>query len=267
MAREYSLDAYTQLLTRARDAGYQFASFLAAPEGTTRLLYLRHDVDYSLSIAVRLAEVNASLGVRGTFFVVLRSDIYNLFSHASLAAVTRIRDLGQWVALHFAFPPELHVTDDQLGAMVVRDYEILSRNIEGVQPVFSWHNPTPDVLQRGLAMATPGLVNAYGPRLFKDIRYCSDSVMRRSPDELERVVTEEAPPFLQMLLHPLFWVIGGSDPVDVLARSWIHIIREREPEMQANVAWAAANPRGISEQALANFSATLLADAIAGAGE
>jgi hypothetical protein len=72
---------------------------------------------------------------------------------------------------------------------------------------------------------------------------------------------------MQILLHPLYWVIGGSDPVDVLARSWIHIIRERAPEMQANAAWAAANPRGISERALAGFSASLLAEAITEPGE
>jgi hypothetical protein len=267
MTREYSIDAYTQLVTRARHAGYEFVSFLRPPAGNQKLLYLRHDVDYSLSIAVRLAEVNAALGVSGTFCVLLRSGIYNLFSPASMEAVRRIRDLGQWVALHFACPATLPASDGELAAMVARDHDTVSRNIEGVQPVFSWHNPTPETLERGLSMATPGLVNAYSRCLFKDIRYCSDSVMRRSPDELEHVITGESPPFMQILLHPLYWVIGGSDPVDVLARSWIHIIRERAPEMQANAAWAAANPRGISERALAGFSASLLAEAITEPGE
>jgi hypothetical protein len=47
----------------------------------------------------------------------------------------------------------------------------------------------------------------------------------------------------------------------------MHIIRDRAPEMQANAAWAAANPRGISERALASFSASLLAEPMTGPGE
>jgi hypothetical protein len=267
MARDFSLDAYREILTRARDAGYEFASFLDAPEENQKRLYLRHDVDYSLSIAARLAGVNQSLDVRGTFFVLLRSDMYNLFSPSSMAAVRSIQDAGQWIALHVVVRAQDAGTDGELAALVKRDYEIVDRHITGVQPAFSWHNPTPELLQRGLQLATPGLVNAYGARLFKDIRYSSDSVMRRSPDELLQTLVAEPARALQLLLHPLYWVIGGRDPVDVLARVWMHIIRDREPEMQANGAWAAANPNGISERALECFSAALLASAMAGPAE
>jgi hypothetical protein len=257
MPRSYSIESYKELLTAARTAGYRFVRFTEAPAGIGKCLYLRHDIDYSLPLAADLAEANAALDVRGTFFLQLRSDMYNPFSPRSTEAIRRIRAAGQWLGLHFACDTASTVSDSELAAAIRLDFDLLNTHVEGIDPVFSWHNPTATVIDRGLVLTAPGLVNTYSKALFRDIRYASDSVMRRTPDELESTVRNESPATLQLLLHPLYWVIGGTDPVDVLARCWSHIIREREPEMQTNGAWAAANPGGIPEQALADFSARL----------
>src|SRR5437879_10809280 len=84
----------------ALSSGYRMAPFSRPPSKTERRIYLRHDVGYSLEMAVRLAEVNAELGVRGTFCVLLRSQIYNLLSEKSMALVAQIHALGQEIGLH-----------------------------------------------------------------------------------------------------------------------------------------------------------------------
>src|SRR5690348_8315965 len=75
MKNEYSLDAYRALIHFAQNKGYRISPFELNPLPQT--IILRHDVDYSLRIALNLARVNAALGIRGTFFVLLRSQIYN----------------------------------------------------------------------------------------------------------------------------------------------------------------------------------------------
>lgn len=55
-------------------------------------MILRHDIDNSLSQALRLAEIEAEEGVKSTWFVLLRTDFYNPASAASQKTLRRIRD-------------------------------------------------------------------------------------------------------------------------------------------------------------------------------
>ena len=42
-------------------------------------LILRHDIDYSPAAALRMAELEANLGVKATYFILFSSSYYNLF--------------------------------------------------------------------------------------------------------------------------------------------------------------------------------------------
>ena len=52
----FSKDAYRSLLALALREGYSCASFLEPGEAPGSRLFLRHDIDYSLQMAVELAE-------------------------------------------------------------------------------------------------------------------------------------------------------------------------------------------------------------------
>ena len=70
---------YQALIGLLRENGYAFSSYVNYP-GKGKCVILRHDIDYSLEQAVKLARIEKDLGVRSTYFVLLTCDFYNVFS-------------------------------------------------------------------------------------------------------------------------------------------------------------------------------------------
>jgi hypothetical protein len=181
----FDLAHYAELLDAARRGGYRFATFDREPEPGD--LLLRHDVDMALDAALTMAELEAAAGVRATYFVMRRSEFYNLEAPTGVHALERLRELGHRVALHAVYP------DSTLD--------------ERFDPVIAWHVPEPEY------MTTPveGAVNAMQPGYFHPDKYRSDSNQRwRSGcphDELASGAFE----WLQLLVHPEIWVYPGDN--------------------------------------------------------
>ena len=184
MTCSFDLEHYAQLLEAARRGGYSFGAFEGAPRFGN--VYLRHDVDLSLDAAVTMAELEAGLDVRATYFLMTRSVFYNLASAEGERALARLRDLGHSVGHHAVHP---HVDLD-----------------ERFDGVVAWHNPDPDFMREPL----DGAVNVMAFPWFAAERYRSDSNQHwRSGcphEELER----GAFPWLQLLVHPEIWVFEGD---------------------------------------------------------
>lgn len=250
----YSKESYRSLLRRALELGYAFAGFVEDTQAGGRCIYLRHDVDYSLRMAVELAEINQSLGVRGSFCVLLRSQIYNLLSQDGLQVIRRLLALGQRVAFHYAAPPVLPASNEELAALIRADFEVVRHELPEIDPAFAWHNPTAELIARGLGLQVPGLVNLYGEAYIKTIPYYSDSNMRHSVADFEAILSRNGHATLHLLFHPLNWVAGGRTMLEVLGRTWTYIIREREEEMRLNRAYADAFPEGMPGTVLQGFA-------------
>ena len=246
----YSLFAYRSVLEAAKRRRAAFVPFtMSMAESEVPHIYLRHDVDFSLEMATLLAAANADLGVSGTFFLLLRSPVYNLLSDAARHAIERLLGLGQRLGLHVAVPAGLPQSPTALRELVLSDFEMARGQVPELDPVFAWHNTTPELLRLGLDLEVPGLVNAYSERLFKHIPYRSDTGMRYDVDAWLAMMLE---PWAtaQLLFHPELWVGGGATPTDALARTWPYVIREREIEFRANRFYGAQFPAGIPEPLL-----------------
>ena len=251
----YTLDAYRSILRTAIAAGYAFAPFTVQPETPAKRIHLRHDVDYSIEIAVEMAEVNASLGVRATFFVLIRSQIYNLLSGRSLAAARRILELGQWIGLHVPTSPDALANDAGLSAYIRRDWTFLQGELTALSRVFAWHNPTDDVLERFAAtLEVAGLVNAYSTPFFKATPYYSDTNMRHTVEAFASFVGPDGPQVFQLAFHPLNWVVGGTDMREIFAATWARVIREREHDFATNHVYSGIFPEGMPLELLGGFS-------------
>lgn len=253
MRRAYSLETYKSIVRQALSSGYRIAPFSLPASKSDRRIYLRHDVDYSLEMALRLAEVNAELGVQGTFCVLLRSQIYNLLSDRSLSVVESIAALGQNLGLHASVPSTLP-DDGTVEARIRADFECVRYNCSVVGAVCSWHNPTPEILERYLASPrVAGLVNTYSASFVREIAYYSDSNMRHSVEDFMRLVGEGGLACMQLLLHPLNWVAGGHSMRDVFSGTWPYVIREREMDMRENHFYACALPDGMPDRVVRGF--------------
>jgi peptidoglycan/xylan/chitin deacetylase (PgdA/CDA1 family) len=184
MTCTFDLKHYRELLEAAQSGGYRFVTFDKSPE--PRDLFLRHDVDLSLPAAVEMAELEAELGVRATYFLMTESVFYNLASNEGAAALAQLRELGHAVGLHAVHPN------------VVLD--------ERFDPVVSWHNPQPEVMSDRI----PGVINAYGEPYFTPATYRSDSNQRWRSGCPHEELRAGSFPWLQILVHPAIWVYPGT---------------------------------------------------------
>ena len=182
MTCSFDLTHYAEILEAARAGGYRFAFFDTAPEPGT--VILRHDVDLSLDAALRLAEVEADAGAAATYFLMTRSEFYNLDSQSGEDAVDRLRRLGHRVGLHAVWP------------YVDRD--------DRFDPVVAWHNPDPEYMREPVE----GLVNVMEAPWADVYRSDSNQHWRQGcpHEELAAGAFER----LQLLTHPEIWVYPGE---------------------------------------------------------
>ena len=203
---------YRELIEQFKAAGYSFAGFGDFdPEGA-RLL-LRHDIDFSMGLARRQAEVNAELAAPATFFFLTTSEHYNLASVDGRAALRAIAAAGQPIGLHLDIAAYGEEVD--LDAAARRECEVLS-DLAGVEvAAISFHRPIPRLLNQPGNLA--GLPHAYAPKFFSEIDYCSDSqggFHHGSP--LDREAFHRRRP-MQLLLHPIWWMRAAAvTPVEAL---------------------------------------------------
>ena len=182
MSCSFELDHYREILRAAVSGGYRFAFFDRPPEPGT--VILRHDVDLSLEAALSMAELESEAGAASTYFLMTRSEFYNLDSASGQAAVERLRELGHRVGLHAVWP---HVDRD-----------------ERFDPVLAWHNPDPEYMRHPV----DDFVNVMEAPWADFYRSDSNQHWRHGCPHEE--LTAGAFERLQLLTHPEIWVYPGT---------------------------------------------------------
>jgi len=259
-SKHYSKESYRELVRLLVQEGYSTRPFtISKPEGKT--VFLRHDIDYSLSWAADFAAINEESGVRGTFFVQLRSQLYNPFSPDSVKILEEIASRGQFIALHLA----LSAGHDEYGSVLELlrgDLATLRRAAPMCQPVFAWHNPG-HFAGRQKELVTgdyPDFVNVYGRYAGGEYPYYADSNMRHSVAGLEEVVKKGMAVF-QLALAPMQWMPGKSGMTAVLASAIRKKVRDVEGGFRENDVFRKNYPVGIGEGVLARFESEIVESA------
>jgi len=184
VACAFDLAHYEELLDAAGQGGYRFAFFDRPPQA--RDVLLRHDVDMSLDAALTMAELEASRGVAATYFLMRRSEFYNLESRSGVDALARLRALGHRVGLHAVHPDA--TLDERFDAVV------------------AWHTPDPEFM----SVPLDGVVNAMQEEYFDPGRYRSDSNQHWRSGCPHDDLAAGRFDWLQLLVHPEIWVYPGA---------------------------------------------------------
>lgn len=200
-AFDFTLEGYQKRLEALLDKGYSVSGQFRELE-SSRTVYLRHDVDLSMEAALEIATVEAQLGVRSTFFILLNSDFYNPFSVVSRRSLETILELGHFIGLHFDRSVYEERTPKSLSDALVTE-KFMLESISGTKlQYFSQHRP-----------ATHGFFRHQGAELFdvysqiesQQVSYFSDSSGTfRFGDYSDAV---EAGMSFQLLTHPIWWSV------------------------------------------------------------
>ncbi len=250
----YSPAGYGEVLAALRRAGYRFGAY-EGPLEPGPVVLLRHDVDFSPAWAVDLAHLNVEHEARGTFFLQLRSPLYNLHAFETLEAVEALRAAEQWIGFHVTLP-EGELAPKERAELVERDFETARRLVPDLQPVFAWHNPSLLMSDEGLDQEIPGFVNAYGRIGGGNVRYVSDSNLRYTREQLLALVAGGETP-LQLALAPMQWLPGAPDMPGILAHTLSRKVRDLEVEFLRNHVYRAALPQGLPGSLLGRFESAV----------
>lgn len=197
----FTMQWYRNLLNLLKKEGYEFRSYHDYGE-FARCVILRHDIDNSLDQAVRMAELETEEGVCSTWFVLLRTDFYNVASRTSLDKLRRIQRYGHELGLHFdeaAYGPAL--TPEEIPDSILKECTLLSDILGSPVKTVSIHRPSQAALEADYHI--PGLVNSHGKIFFHDFKYLSDS-RRRWREPVEDIIRSKAYDRLHILTHA-FW--------------------------------------------------------------
>ena len=164
-------------------------------------IFLRHDIDFSVDSALRMATLEHELGVASTYCVLLHSPTYNIGEAETIRAIREIHRLGHEIALHFDLrffeelgvsPPEgIRREAEQLGFLIGASVKSVAQHLPATHGQFGGVGDE--------------FVDAYAPRLTKDIKYISDSRGRwRAGCAHEHLRSTKT---MQLLVHPEWWSV------------------------------------------------------------
>jgi hypothetical protein len=192
-----------------------FAEGKNRPSSDTPLLILRHDIDMSLEAALRMARLEADLGIKATYFFYVRCPLYNMFSGEGAEQVQQILDTGHHLGLHFDCALYQDISPENIDEYVARESELIECFFKRPVEAVSFHRPGPLELKGVELKQWP---NSY-ERVFQEdyFEYFSDS--RGKWGENGNPIASEAfsaRKNLHILTHPIWWTEKPMTPKDCL---------------------------------------------------
>lgn len=190
--------AYPELIRTFIRSGYRCSPFVANPPRHGRLL-LRHDVDFDVRAAGEMAACEIVLGVRATYFFMLRSRFYNLYDSQNTDIAMAIRDAGHEISLHF--DPSVYERH-QIQAGLDRELTVFETLFGDSPGCISVHMPPRELL--GYKSTPFGHIqHTYQWKYFGQIGYFSDSEGQFNCPIHSSWFAEKRS--IQWLTHPFWW--------------------------------------------------------------
>lgn len=201
---DFTLKNYKNILKLAISKGYGFSLFDTLFEYPQRSIILRHDLEFSVPIALEMAKIEHQLGVKSTYFIQLHCDFYNALELKTFHTIKEIESLGHEIALHF----DAHfwgIQDtQQLEQFLLIDKDTFTKYFSKAPRLFSFHN------NNAFTLACEndsygGMHNVYATKYKKEFGYCADSTGFWRYEILQDRINEAKDNVLQVLVHDAMW--------------------------------------------------------------
>ncbi len=216
---------YKDILNLFLERDYKFTSFSDFSPGSPRQIILRHDIDLSLNDALRIAELEAELGIKSVFQIMVTAEVYNPASFEGSLCLQKIRNLGHYIGLHLdpmalgleKTGSEVNLNEEQIFLKLLSFFE-MAKHILGELDSYSLHRPAATGLMKifdfNLKDSFPPY--AYAKTFMEEIIYRSDSARRWRHGCICSQIDELNNQSIQLLIHPIWWTKENLDKESVL---------------------------------------------------
>ena len=212
---DFTRENYRNLLRLARQT-YIFRTYTDFKRDERFILW-RHDVDFSVHAARKLARIEAEENVSATYFLNLHSEFYNLLEREITDCVRDILGLGHPIGLHFDCRYHCIQNEEELEHSLKRESMILEEFLGQEIRVFSFHIPKPLTMEYP-QLELAGLVNTSAEYFRSQVAYCSDSNGYWRFRRLYDILCEARDERLQVLTHTEWWQEKVMSPKERLNR-------------------------------------------------
>ena len=215
------------LLKLLRHLSSNFETEVIGSVSTKCGVFLRHDIDLDIAAAKQMGALEASLGIKSSFYFRITGRTYNLFSKENSSSLKFLASLGHEIGLHFD-PSVYENSDGTLASSFLNEIKQLSLIVE--RPILSYSIHNPSVC--GIFGIETDLINCYDTRLFPRDNYLSDSRMNFHEDPYT-FLESRMNTVVQILLHPIHFS-GDGTYADVLTKLIFAKVKDLESEMSEN---------------------------------
>lgn len=186
-------------------------------------IILRHDIDFSLQDALRIAKIENELGIKSTYFVLLHSELYNPLGIVSSKIISKILNLGHKIGLHY---DELFFTEHNadITNAIKSEIKLLENHFNTDVNVITRHNPS--IRGEKISINLPSnVVDAMSEKFTVGRKYLSDSVQYWRENCF---CTHQNDSELQITTHPVLWTDEGLSRSQILPSVLKNIIKSNE---------------------------------------
>jgi hypothetical protein len=131
----FDIKSYKKMISILVEAGLR-PSTNWANQKKSKTLLLRHDIDFSMEYGLEIANIDQSLGVKSTFFLMIGSDMYNLLSEKNLSIAKDLKKMGHKISLHYN--PE---DNNKNRKSFMFEKSVIEANLEVNVDIVSIHRP------------------------------------------------------------------------------------------------------------------------------
>lgn len=198
---DFTFSNYSRLIELAKEK-YNFVDFFSIEN--SNIIVLRHDIEFSIQNALKLAAIESKLGVKSTFFIQIHSVFYNPFDERNFNDIKKIINLGHNLGLHFDSHFWNINQENELEKYLLIDKETLEKYFEIEIDVFSFHNTNQFILSCEKEYYA-GMLNVYSKKIKEGLSYITDSTGYWRFERLEHKLLKSDENKIQVLIHDTMW--------------------------------------------------------------
>jgi len=199
----FTFKHYSKTLENALFKGYKITPLFEHTQNFDKHILLRHDVDFTLENAKRMAEIESDLEINSTYFIRLHAKNYHPFTLDNYRILDYLLSEGHEIGLHFE--PDFY---NELGVDPIKYLNNEVKILENALMTKIHGAATHEPARCGYLLNENNIGDTtldYEAYLIKDFKYISDSGARWREGCMSEWIEQEKAKKLLINTHPLWW--------------------------------------------------------------